>query len=429
MFKNDFLFECVTKVVQVEVERRGLLAEKQLGAVIGVQKAKEQALLCIVLNKEYENNLKATWIHNVEREILQGDSLSPFVCVVFSHHHHLLLLDHLKLFAKDSQTLEEMIRNKKRKSAIIDPCFEDTATPLEGIGVYKYIEIIEDSREILTRNSFDELDVAVRAVLMNNKIHHRSGCKESLYLPRIEIGRGFHSVKNNNKTHLPLIKSFLKKNLEEAQLAKLYNEIGKINFTESANKAVFCYIQERNVFWNAEDAYQHCNQSRKRVYHLAARCEKMLGRDYTRLHHKVFKSSNGSNSTGEGIIENEDAEIRVDIRIKTYLKILNNRPDIFILDMKKNKITIIDARFTSNITLKKTANTPNVEIYIQSISIPNAEESREERQLVFLLIWNTSETTLLFKRVDFEQYVVRHINEDSNLEEERVDVQEVEKKT
>ncbi|TBU07457.1 hypothetical protein CWI36_0271p0040 [Hamiltosporidium magnivora] len=287
---------------------------------------------------------------NVEREILQGDSLSPFVCVVFSHHH-LLLLDHLKLFAKDSQTLEEMsVEIKKFMNNIgLEIKKGNTATPLEGIGVYKYIEIIEDSREILTRNSFDELDVAVRAVLMNNKIHHRSGCKESLYLPRIEIGRGFHSVK---------------KNLEEAQLAKLYNEIGKINFTESyimqekidllgANKAVFCYIQERNVFWNAEDAYQHCNQSRKRVDHLAARCEKMLG-----------------------IIENEHAEIRVDIRIKTYLKILNNRPDIFILDMKKNKITIIDARFTSNI----------------------------------------KEPTI-------------KINEDSNLEEERVDVQEVEKKT
>ncbi|TBU10471.1 reverse transcriptase, partial [Hamiltosporidium tvaerminnensis] len=53
---------CVTKVVQIEVERRGLLAENQLGAVRGVQGAKEQALLNIALNKEYGNNLKATWI-------------------------------------------------------------------------------------------------------------------------------------------------------------------------------------------------------------------------------------------------------------------------------------------------------------------------------------------------------------------------------
>ncbi|TBU03735.1 reverse transcriptase, partial [Hamiltosporidium tvaerminnensis] len=52
----------VTKVVQIEVERRGLLSENQLGAVRGVQGAKEQALLNIAINKEYGNNLKATWI-------------------------------------------------------------------------------------------------------------------------------------------------------------------------------------------------------------------------------------------------------------------------------------------------------------------------------------------------------------------------------
>ncbi|KAK1349310.1 hypothetical protein LUQ84_001489 [Hamiltosporidium tvaerminnensis] len=44
--------KCVTKVVQLEVERRGLLAENQLGAVRGVQGAKEQALLNIAFNKE-----------------------------------------------------------------------------------------------------------------------------------------------------------------------------------------------------------------------------------------------------------------------------------------------------------------------------------------------------------------------------------------
>ncbi|KAK1351186.1 hypothetical protein LUQ84_000455 [Hamiltosporidium tvaerminnensis] len=51
--------KCVTKVVHLEVERRGLLAENQLGTVRGVQGAKEQALLNIALNKEYGNNLKA----------------------------------------------------------------------------------------------------------------------------------------------------------------------------------------------------------------------------------------------------------------------------------------------------------------------------------------------------------------------------------
>ncbi|KAK1347823.1 hypothetical protein LUQ84_002804 [Hamiltosporidium tvaerminnensis] len=103
-------------------------------------------------------------------------------------------------------------------------------------------------------------------------------------------------VENNNKTHLSLIKNFLKikygleeevtkKKLEEAQHANLYNEIknrklhsklysARNNELVSVNdssrwlkkgsvrprdEAVFCYIQDRNVFWGAEGMCQHCN--------------------------------------------------------------------------------------------------------------------------------------------------------------------------
>jgi len=54
--------KCVKEVMQLEVERRGLLAENQLGTVRRVQGAKEQALLNIAINKEYGNKLKVTWI-------------------------------------------------------------------------------------------------------------------------------------------------------------------------------------------------------------------------------------------------------------------------------------------------------------------------------------------------------------------------------
>ncbi|TBU00191.1 hypothetical protein CWI36_1717p0010 [Hamiltosporidium magnivora] len=356
--------------------------------------------------------------------------------------NHLLFIDDLKLLAKDSSTLTTN-----------DTCCEDTATLLEGVIVYKYLGIIEDSRGIRTRSSFEEvqsklisrverlchtrlnaknlfsainqhaislinyhigvlrlepadfskLDDAVRAVLVKNKIHLCLGCKERLYLPRTELGRGLHSMENNNKTHLSLIKGFLKvkyrlveevtkKSLEEAQLAKLYNEIEKrklhsklynarknelVSVSDSSrwlkrgnirprNEAVFCYIQDKNVFWGTDGMCQHCGKSGKTVDHLATRCEKMLGHDYTRRHNEVVrclhllllnrykhKSSKRIRSHSvQEILDNEYAEIRVDTRIKTDVKIRNNRPDIFILDKKKNKITLIEVGITSQDSLQ-----------------------------------------------------------------------------
>ncbi|TBU13432.1 hypothetical protein CWI38_0432p0010 [Hamiltosporidium tvaerminnensis] len=210
-------------------------------------------------------------------------------------------------------------------------------------------------------------------------------------------------VENNNKTHLALIKGFLKvkyrlveevtkKSLEEAQLAKLYNEIEKrklhsklynarknelVSVSDSSrwlkrgnirprNEAVFCYIQDRNVFWGADGVCQHCGKSGKTVDHLATRCEKILGHDYTRRHNEVvrclhllllnrykFKSSKRIRSHSvQEILDNEYAEIRVDTRIKTDFKIRNNKPDIFILDKKKNKITLIEVGITSQDSLQ-----------------------------------------------------------------------------
>ena len=54
--------KCTTKVIQQLVEKRGLLAENQLGTVKQVQGAKEQAMINIAVNKEYVNKLKTMWI-------------------------------------------------------------------------------------------------------------------------------------------------------------------------------------------------------------------------------------------------------------------------------------------------------------------------------------------------------------------------------
>ncbi|TBU10630.1 hypothetical protein CWI38_1638p0010, partial [Hamiltosporidium tvaerminnensis] len=110
-------------------------------------------------------------------------------------------------------------------------------------------------------------------------------------------------VENIYKTHLSLIKNFLKikygleeevtkKKLEEAQLAKLYNEIEKRKLHSKLynarknelnirprNEAVFCYIQDRIVFWQ-NGMCQNSNQSKK---------TKMLVHDFYRRHNEVVR--------------------------------------------------------------------------------------------------------------------------------------------
>ncbi|TBU13251.1 hypothetical protein CWI38_0488p0010, partial [Hamiltosporidium tvaerminnensis] len=263
----------------------------------------------------------------------------------------------------------------------------------------------------LEPGDFSKLDDAVRAILIKNKIHLRPGCKERLYLPRTELGRGLHSVEfksehmllqlldclekhkdtstrraailkveNNNKTHLSLIKNFLKikygleeevtKNkLKEAQLANLYNEIknrklhsklysAKNNQLVSVNDPSG-WLKKGSVRPHNKAVYvQHCNQSRKTVDHLVTRYEKMLGHDYSRRHNEVVRcihllllNKYKSHSVQE-ILDNEYAEIKVNTRIKTDVKIRCNRPDIFILDKIQNRITLIEVGITSQDSLQ-----------------------------------------------------------------------------
>ncbi|KAF7683286.1 hypothetical protein TCON_1501 [Astathelohania contejeani] len=51
--------KCVTQVMQLEVEGRGLLTDNQLDTVRRVQGAKEQAMLNLSLNKEHGHLLKS----------------------------------------------------------------------------------------------------------------------------------------------------------------------------------------------------------------------------------------------------------------------------------------------------------------------------------------------------------------------------------
>ncbi|KAF7684385.1 hypothetical protein TCON_0442 [Astathelohania contejeani] len=86
---------------------------------------------------------------------------------------------------------------------------------------------------------------------------------------------------------------------------------------------IYCYIQDRNVFWrdNALQC-QHCGKAKKSIDHLATGCNRILGHDYTRRHNEVLrcihlllatkygfkKSKKLRTHSAQGVMENERAE-------------------------------------------------------------------------------------------------------------------------
>ena len=133
---------------------------------------------------------------------------------------------------------------------------------------------------------------------------------------------------------------------------------GNIKPQEEASLSL---LQDRNLFTGASGLCPHCKASSKTVDHLATKCNRMVGHDYTRRHNEVVrcthlhlcnkfnikKSKKMRNHSVQEIVANEDVEIRVDTRIKTEVKIQNDRPDIFIYNKKKKEIIIIEIGITN----------------------------------------------------------------------------------
>ena len=106
-------------------------------------------------------------------------------------------------------------------------------------------------------------------------------------------------------------------------------------------EAALCNLQDRNVFFSEKSKCPHCNVCTRTVDHLASKCDRLLGHDYTRRHNEVvrcihlflckkygLKSSKHirMHSVSE-ILANEYVEIRVDTRIKTDIKITHDQPN------------------------------------------------------------------------------------------------------
>lgn len=105
---------------------------------------------------------------------------------------------------------------------------------------------------------------------------------------------------------------------------------------------------------------KHCGKATGKVDHLATRCDRILN-DYTRryneivrclhLHlcnkYKIKTSKRIRSHSIQEIFGNKDVEIKVDTRVKTDIKIPNNRPDIFVFDKKKGEITLVEVGITN----------------------------------------------------------------------------------
>lgn len=62
--------KCVTRVMQMVMEQRSLLAENQVGTVRPVRGAKEQAVINLAINKSSGINLNTIW-KDIKKPLIQ----------------------------------------------------------------------------------------------------------------------------------------------------------------------------------------------------------------------------------------------------------------------------------------------------------------------------------------------------------------------
>ncbi|TBU13617.1 hypothetical protein CWI38_0380p0050 [Hamiltosporidium tvaerminnensis] len=269
-------------------------------------------------------------LDNISRKDSLEIDFVPIYFIQFQSTNHFLIIDDLKLFCQIYKTLEKMTEEKSETN---NPCCEDTASFLkeyslnkiqsEGIPQLKRLCCTKpnvnnlfsainqhaissiDYHIVLLRlepADFSKINDAVRAVLRLYPL------KQNLEDVFIVLSCELLDSREKSKK-ISTRRAAIFKNLEKAQLAKLYNEIEKrklhsklynarknelVSFSDSSrglkkgnirsrNEAVFCYIQDRNVLCGSEDICQDCIKSQ--------------------------------------ILENEHKQIKGDTKIKTDFKI------------------------------------------------------------------------------------------------------------
>ncbi|KAF9761474.1 hypothetical protein NGRA_2622 [Nosema granulosis] len=93
--------------------------------------------------------------------------------------------------------------------------------------------------------------------------------------------------KLNNKTlYKKLYKGLSNENvsIKDSSIWLKYGNIPAIREGDA-----LCFLQDKNIFLGEPKRCPHCGEAYKTVDHLAYKCEKMLGTDYTRRHNEVLK--------------------------------------------------------------------------------------------------------------------------------------------
>ena len=191
-------------------------------------------------------------------------------------------------------------------------------------------------------------------------------------------------TQNHNKTHLSTIIPFLcikysvpsinsSENLAEIQIKKLYSEINSkinhkklYNFTnnelasikesskwlkkgniKAQEEAAFALLQDRNIFCGNIEKCPHCKNSSKSVDHLATKCDRMVGHDYTRRHNEVVRCIHLHLCNKYSIKNSKKMKTHSVQEIVANKQVENNRPDIFVFDKIKNEIMLIEVGITN----------------------------------------------------------------------------------
>ena len=300
------------------------------------------------------------------------NAINQYAISVINYH-----IGVLKLEPEDFKELDSYIRNILMKHKIHQQpaCLERLYLPRKELG--RGLSSVEFKSEQMLLN-----------LKLNLKVSKNISKRRAAIL----------KVEQESVTHLSVIENFLKakynlnstptqKSLNEAQKTHLFNDISKktnhqklfnvktnkhVSITASSNWLRFgnikaneegrlCGLQDRNLFCGNIPICNHCKEARKTIDHLATRCDRMLSHDYTRRHNEVVRclhlllcneygiksSKRMKTHSVQETVANDKAEIRVDTRIKTDIRVGHDRPDIFVKDKRRNTITLIEVGITN----------------------------------------------------------------------------------